>query len=142
MSLSNAGSHLTKLVGSWQARTIATKQGVSFPALLTFTGDGIVLADEPPGAFDTAGHGAWAATGPDSANFTFLALVGGETGVLSATMKVVGAVRYDAGTDTWRGPFRIQVVDANGNETLTDDGTFDATRIAVESLNAAASGAT
>lgn len=140
-SQSGAGGQLAKLVGSWQAVTTTVKQGMVFPSLLTFTGDGIVLANEPPGPFDTPGHGVWVSTGPDSANYTFLALVGGEAGVLTATMKIVGAVRYDAGADTWRGPFKIQIVDTNGSETLADDGTFDATRIAVESLDDTPGGA-
>lgn len=130
-----ANQRLAKLVGSWQVETTVVQQAVTFPALLTFTSDGIVIADEPPSPFETSGHGNWIATGPDTANFTFLALIGSADGPLSATIKVVGSLHYKASTDTWAGPFMIQVVDAKGDEILADRGTFNATRIAVEPLS-------
>jgi hypothetical protein len=134
----NMHGRMAKLVGAWQVETTVVNQGTTFPALLTFTSDGIVLADEPPSPFETTGHGAWAATGPDSADFTFVALIGSEEGPLSATIKVVGSLQYDALADTWNGPFKVRVVDASGAELLADDGTFDATRIKAESLDVAA----
>ena len=84
------------------------KQDAQFPSLMTFTSDGFVLADEPPMPFETTGHGAWVATGPDSADFTFVALIGSESGALSATLKVTGSLKMDAAADTWEGPFKIQ----------------------------------
>ncbi len=52
---------LPELLGSWLVTTTTVTQDVVFPALLTFTGDGILLADEPPALYETTGHGAWAA---------------------------------------------------------------------------------
>jgi hypothetical protein len=129
-----ANPRLTKLTGSWQMETTVVQQATTFPALLTFTSDGIVIADEPPSPFETSGHGNWIATGPDTANFTFLALIGSAEGPLSATIKVIGSLHYDASADTWAGPFTVQVTDAQGGEVLADRGTFQGTRIAVETV--------
>jgi hypothetical protein len=139
-SQADAKGKLDGLVGSWKVSVTVVKQDATFPGLLTFTSDGIVLADEPPSPFETTGHGAWEATGKDSADFTFVALIGSESGTLSATVKVMGSLVYDAGTDTWQGPFTIRITDADGAEVLADDGTFDATRIVVEAPSAAAQG--
>jgi hypothetical protein len=131
----SAPPRLEELIGSWHAETTVLKQGATFPALLTFTGDGIVIADEPPSPFETSGHGNWVVTSPQAASFTFLALIGSKEGPLSATIKVVGTLQYDANTDTWNGPFKVQVVDADGKEVLADTGTFKATRIAIEKID-------
>lgn len=133
-----AQDELPEIVGSWLVTTTAIKQNVTFPALLTFTGDGILLADEPPALYETTGHGAWAATGKDSADFTFLSLVGSESGTLSAVMKVAGSLAYAAATDTWQGSFTYRVTDADGAEVMVDTGTMDAVRIGVEAPKAAA----
>ena len=109
---------LDQLVGSWAVEVTVVKQDAVFPALITFTSDGIVLTDEPPSPFETTGHGAWVATGPDSADYTFVALIGSESGALSAKIKVTGSLKMDAAADTWAGPFKIQVVDADGAEDL------------------------
>ena len=129
-----AGS-LKGLVGAWVVETTVVEQNAIFPALLTFTSDGLVFGDEPPAPFETTAHGNWVTTGPQSAAFTFLALIGSEAGPLAATIKVAGTLQYDAKADTWNGPFQVQVVDADGNELLVDNGTFDATRIAIETLD-------
>lgn len=130
-----AGDELPGIVGSWLVTTTVVKQASTFPSLLTFTGDGIVLADETPSLYETTGHGAWEATGKDSANFTFIALIGSESGALSVQLKVIGSLVYNAAADTWQGPFTIRITDADGAEVLVDEGTFDAVRIAVESLD-------
>ncbi len=108
-----------------------------FPALLTFTGDGIVLADEPPLLYETTGHGAWTAAGKSGADFTFVSLVGSESGALSATMRVAGSLKYDAAADTWQGTFTYLFTDAGGAEVAVDEGTMDAVRIGVEAPKAA-----
>ena len=123
---------LDQVVGSWAVEVTVVQQDAVFPALITFTSDGIVLADKPPSPFETTGHGAWVATGPDSADYTFVALIGSESGALSAKIKVTGSLQLDAAADTWAGPFKIQIVDADGAEVMTDEGTFAGTRIAVE----------
>jgi hypothetical protein len=129
-------NRLHKLAGAWSVVTTVEIAQLSFPTLITFTSDGIVLADEPGDAFETTGHGNWVATGPGEAAFTFLALVGGGPGGnVSATYKVVGKLGFDAHADNWSGPFKIQVLDPDGNELFADRGTFTGTRIAVETLD-------
>jgi hypothetical protein len=117
--------------------TTIDQQDATFPALLTFTSDGIVFGDEPPAPFETTAHGNWVTTGPNAAGFTFLALIGSEEGVtkLSATLKLVGSLDYDAQSDSWRGPYRLWINDVNGQELLVESGTFAGTRIAVEKLD-------
>ncbi len=41
-----------------------------------------------------------------------------------------GEINYDPKTDTWKGPFKIRMVDQAGNEVLNDIGTMSGTRIA------------
>jgi hypothetical protein len=55
--------------------------------------------------------------------------------VVSSELKVVGKLEYDPRTDTWTGPFKIQLFDADGTELLVDRGTFSGRRIAVETLD-------
>jgi hypothetical protein len=127
---------LEKLAGAWSVNVTVEIQQATFPALITFTSDGIVLADEPPSPFETTGHGNWVATGPREAAFTFRVLVGGgPDGQLSVSYKVVGKLEYDPHADHWSGPFKIQVFDPDGNELFVDRGTFTGTRIAVETLD-------
>jgi hypothetical protein len=131
-----SGNSLHRLAGAWSVEVTVEIQQLSFPGLLTFTSDGIVLAEEPPSPFETTGHGNWVATGPREAAFTFLALFGGGPGGnVSATGKVVGKLEYDPRADNWSGPFKIQVFDPDGNEIFADRGTFSGTRIAVETLD-------
>ena len=129
-------NRLQKLVGAWNVEVNLELFQVKFPALLTFTSDGIVLGDEPPSPFETTAHGNWVATSPREAAFTFLALIGGgPDGQLSETLKIVGKLEYDSRADTWSGPFRIQGFDSDGNEIFGYPGTFTGTRIAVETLD-------
>jgi hypothetical protein len=123
-----------KPVGSWEVVVTTVNQGATFPALLTFGDDGTMTADETPSPFETSGHGNWVSTGRREVAYTFVALIGSAEGPLSAKLKVVGTLELDADKGTWSGPFKIDVVDANGNVTLSDHGTFSLTRIAVERL--------
>ena len=55
--------------------------------------------------------------------------------VTSTELKVVGTLEYDARADTWSGPFKIQMFDADGHEIFVDHGTFTGTRIPIETLD-------
>src|SRR5262245_34400782 len=46
-------NRLHKLVGAWSVETTVEIAQITFPALLTFTSDGIVLGDEPGAPFET-----------------------------------------------------------------------------------------
>jgi hypothetical protein len=130
----NADSRLDKLLGSWEAVTTVEIQNATFPSLLTFTSDGSVIADEPPSPFETSGHGNWISTGPGQVAFTFMTLVGSAEGPLSLKYKVVGTLKLGSDKKSWLGPFKIDILDPNGQVIFTDHGTFNLTRIVVESL--------
>ena len=123
----SADHPLAQLVGSWSVAATLVEQNVTLPCLLTFTHDGIVIADEPPLPFETSAHGTWVSTGPGTAAYTFVGPVGGVEGKLTARITVVGKLQLDPDTDSWRGPCRVQMVDASGKETFADRGAFDAT---------------
>ncbi len=85
--------------------------------------------------FETTGHGNWLATGPQEAAYTFVALVGHAEDKPASRIKLVGALTYDAGADTWRGPWKLEMVDGSGQRLLAESGTMSGTRIAVERLS-------
>jgi hypothetical protein len=123
-----------KLCGSWNVEVTTPSQG-TFPALLTFTADGNVISDESPSPFESSGHGNWSSRSDGEIAYTFVALFGGQEAKNTGKLKVVGTLQFNADTDSWDGPFKIDVFNANGQITVTDRGTFNLTRIAVESLD-------
>jgi hypothetical protein len=123
-----------KLHGSWNVVVTTEIQGATFPALLTFTSDGSLIADEPPSPFETSGHGNWVSTGPGQVAYTFVTLVGSAEGPLSAKYKVVGTLNLGSDKESWSGPFKIDILDPNGQVIFADRGTFSLTRIAIEPL--------
>ena len=131
----NENSRQEQLVGAWNVEVVTVGQGTTFPALLTFAADGGLIADEPPSPFETSGHGNWVSTGRREVAYTFIALIGSAEGPLSAKLKVVGTLRFDRASDSWNGPFKIDILDPSGNVILSDQGTFTLTRIAVERLD-------
>jgi hypothetical protein len=130
----NASNRSEKLLGAWNVVVTTEAQGTTFPALLTFSDEGSMIADEPPSPFETSGHGNWASIGRREVAYTFVSLIGSAEGPLSAKYKVVGTLKYDANSDSWHGPFKIDVLDASEQVIFTDRGTFSLTRIAVEAL--------
>jgi hypothetical protein len=128
-------SNADKLLGSWNAQVTVEAQAVTFPALLTFDAGGGLIADEPPAPGETAGHGNWVISDDGEAAFTFVALYSGEGGAYAGKLKVVSKLQYDAGTDSWQGPFKIEAFDAEDQVTFSDTGTFDLTHMEVESLD-------
>ncbi len=123
-----------QLLGSWEAVTTVEIQNATFPSLLTFTSDGSVITDEPPSPFETSGHGNWVSTGPGQVAFTFVSLVGSAEGPLSMKYKVVSRLNLNSDKESLSGPFKIDILDPNGQVIFEDHGTFDLTRIAVEPL--------
>jgi hypothetical protein len=123
-----------KLLGSWNLAFTTPDQGTR-PGLLTFTADGSVIGVEAPMPFETSGHGNWVMSDDGEVAYTFMALVGSQEGKNTGKIKVVGTLRLDAGTASWRGPFKVELFDASGQVNFTDRGTFSLTRIAVEPLD-------
>jgi hypothetical protein len=133
MGNANAENGLERLTGSWNVE-IATAEHGGGPGLMTFTSDGIVMGDEAPLPFETAAHGNWIASGAGQAAYTFVAFIGNAEMKPPSRLKVVGELVYDAAADAWRGPFQIEIVEADGQRSLADHGTMSGTRIAVERL--------
>lgn len=135
-SLSDAYAQSKKvkgLVGSWNVQIETPVQG-TFPALLSFFSDGIMIGDEA-NSDETSAYGNWVSTGGRGVAYTFTSLIGTPQGVANGSLKVVGTLEYDAGQDTWTGPFKIEVYDTSGNVIFSDRGTLTGTRIQIETLN-------
>lgn len=122
-----------KLCGSWYVE-VNIQQGI-VPALLTFTSDGGVIADESPEPFESTGHGSWVSTGREGVAYTFMVLFGSQEGKNTGKAKVVGTLQFDADTGGSQGPFKIESVDTTGNVTPANHGIFNLKRIVVEPMN-------
>jgi hypothetical protein len=122
------------LIGSWTAEIDSPNQG-AFPALVTFTSDGSLIASESPNPFEGTGHGSWLSRGDGEVGYTFVALFGSQEGKNTGKLKVVGTLQLDGGTDSWHGPWKIDVFDESGQVRFTDGGRLKLTRIIVEALD-------
>ncbi len=127
-------------VGAWRM-TFFEADGPPTLALATFSSDGTVVAAEHPvvtppiatGAiFTSAGHGAWQATGPDTAVFTAVGLGSSGEGILFGTATARSSIRLGADGHTFSGEVIWTVADREGNPLATYPGTFQATRIVAE----------
>ena len=132
-----ANHRLDKLAGGWSVEATTGLQQITFPGLITFSADGSVLSSQQPigSSFETPGYGNWITTGHNEAAYTFVALFSNPDGSLAAKAKVVGKVQYNPRADTWSGPWKMQVFDADGKEFFGDSGMINATRIDVEMLD-------
>jgi hypothetical protein len=104
------------MVGSWDV-LVSLPQG-TFAALITMTGDGVILADEVPAPFETTAHGNWISAGKNQASYTFLAIVGSPEQVQTGIIKVSGTFQYDPETDKISGPFKVIQIDPNQPASL------------------------
>jgi hypothetical protein len=121
------------LVGSWHVQIETPAQG-TLPALISFFSDGIIIGDEA-NSDETSAYGNWVSTGGRGVAYTFTSLIGSPQGVATGSLKVVGTLEYDAGQDTWTGPFKIDVFDTGGNVIFADRGTLTGVRIPIETLD-------
>ena len=64
-----------------------------------------------------------------------MALFGSQEGKNTGKLKVVGTLQLDGETDSWHGPWKIDVFDESGQVRFTDGGTLNLTRIMVEALD-------
>jgi hypothetical protein len=131
------------LVGSWRVEvTVDGNPPLALPNLASFTADGVAVVSAPPllpelpgsparDAFST-GHGAWRATGPDTARVTFAFLVVGPGGVLASVNTVRGDLAVDPDGNAYAGAFTLAIDDADGNRIGAGSGSWRATRIAAE----------
>jgi len=119
----------TKWIGSWKLSFTVEKQNITSKGLCTFFEDGNVMADEIPMPQETSGHGSWVSTEANEGYYTFVSLFGNSEAGKWNEGTVSGKVKYDPKTDQWTGPYTIVLVDQDGNETFSDSGTMNATRI-------------
>lgn len=130
-------------VGSWRM-TFFEEDGPPTLALATIGADGTIVAAEhpvvtPPIAtgvvFTSSGHGAWEATGPDTAVFTLVGLGSYGHGILFGTATAHSSITLSADGQTFSGDVIWTIADPEGNELATFPGTFQATRIAAKGPN-------
>lgn len=136
-----------RFVGSWRAM-VTLPQGPSFPSLVTFGADGTVTtSNQPvqpaPGApgqvvFASAGHGAWEATGPDTAVFTFVVILASGQGNLVGFSTTRVTLTLGADGQTFSGEGVPTIADPAGNVLATFRAMVQATRIAAEAPSPAA----
>lgn len=128
------------LVGSWRM-TFFEDEGPPTLALATFGADGtVVTAEHPvvtppiaPGViFTSSGHGAWQATGPDTAIFSFVGLGGDGQGKLFGTATARSSITLGAGGQTFSGEVVWTIADPGGSPLATYPGRFQAMRIVAE----------
>lgn len=128
--------------GSWRV-VISTADGRTFLTLSTFGADGTVLTSglpaqpAPPGTpagvvFVSTAHGAWEATGPDTANVTFVHLRASADGQPLGTITPRLSVTLGADGQTFSGEFVTTLADPAGKTLATFMGTVQATRIVAE----------
>lgn len=127
------------IVGSWITECMANVQQKQFPVLFTFNSDGSLVASTgAPG--QSAGHGTWTRGGNGEIGYTFVVMMQDpkspdQSGTYAGRFVSVGTLQRDAGKDTWSGPFKAPVYDANGQVIVTETGILKLTqRIAVEPL--------
>jgi hypothetical protein len=118
--------------GSWNTEVTIASLRRSYPALVTFTSDGSVIADDASSPVEATGHGSWIKTGPNAGAFTYVFLIGSTEPGQWIKGKVSGALKYNARTDKWSGQFKVALVDQDGQVVHSDSGTMRGTRITVE----------
>jgi hypothetical protein len=128
------------IVGSWITECTANVQQKQFPVLFTFNADGSLVASTgAPG--QSAGHGTWTRGRNGEIGYTFVVLMQDPkspdpSGTYAGRFVSIGTLQRDAGKDTWSGPFKDPVYDANGQVIVIETGILKLTqRIAVEPLN-------
>lgn len=130
------------LGGSWRV-VVSPANGPTQLTLATFSADGTATTStlpaqpSPPGApaglvFFSTGHGTWEATGPDTANVTFVHLRASAEGQPLGTLTVHRDITLGADGRTFDGEFVSTLADPAGNTLATFSGTVQATRIVAE----------
>jgi hypothetical protein len=142
-TLSGAGTDLTDrrgFVGSWMM-TFLEEDGPPTVALATIGADGTVVSSEHPvvtppvaagAVFTSAGHGAWRATGPDTAIVTFVGLGSYGDGALFGTATARSRITLGADGQSFSGEVVWTVAGPDGHVLATYPGAFSATRIVAE----------
>jgi hypothetical protein len=134
-----------QLVGSWMVAVTPPggQPGGSARLLVSFTSDGVALRTAPlqqaaPPAlggdkmFISTTHGEWARTGDRDFGLTFVGFAFDDAGKFLATQRIRVAVRVDEVSDSFSGPFKADLLAADGSILASGGGTVLGTRIRVE----------
>ena len=133
-------------VGSWRL-TVVEANGSSSQGLATVGADGTMVTAEhpvvtPPIAdgpvFASSGHGAWRATGPETAVCSFVGLGCDGRGNFFGTVTIRSEITLGAGGETFSGEFAATIADPAGKTLAVFPGTIQATRIVAEASAVAA----
>jgi hypothetical protein len=118
-----------RLIGAWYLDGISSL-GDQIHALATFNADG-TMSEDQLGAFETSGHGIWEMDKQGKVRFTAVELTWVETPSFAYTGKfvVTQALKRNAATDTWSGPFKLNIYDPDNNSIVEATGTVTLTRI-------------
>ena len=127
-NVSAGGENAPALEGSWEV-TVMPDGGAPIVDVATFTGAGGIINSDPDPNLST-GHGTWVRTGSRDFAVTFVHFLS-DQGVALGTLKVRSVIRLDRHSDTFRGPFRTDVI-IGGNVVQSFCGTVQARRINVE----------
>jgi hypothetical protein len=130
-SATPGGSSAPELEGSWEITVMPTGGG-PIVDLGTFTnGGGVINVDPDPNL--STGIGTWVGKrGGHQFAVTFVHFLS-DAGTPLGTLKVRAEITLDFHTDTFSGPFRIDVV-IGGTVVQSICGTVQGTRISVEPL--------
>ena len=124
------GSSAPQLEGSWEV-TVMPTGGDPIVNFATFTkGGGIINTDPDPNLSE--GIGTWIRRGDNLFAVTFVQFLS-DGGVPLGTLRVRAEITFDFQTDTFSGPFRVDVV-IGGEVVQSICGTVQARRINVEPL--------
>ncbi len=112
-----------RIAGTWNVEV--TPDGEStFPAIVTFTSDGSVVATEADSP--TTGQGAWKRVDDDRYAFGFTSFVVSPTGEPAGHVVVRSVVTFDGNASSGR--FSFTIYDAAGAVVQRGGGTATATR--------------
>jgi hypothetical protein len=127
-------------IGSWRL-IVSPDQGTPAPTLTTVGADGTLVSSSLPveaalGSpdaviFVSSTHGAWEATGPETACCTFVGLAADRQGRQFGSATINANVKLGPDGQTFTGSYHATVADPEGNTMATEDGMVQASRIAV-----------
>jgi hypothetical protein len=126
--VSAAGSADNPVVGAWMTHAGSTTGGNVQANLLAFMGSGIVMhaASNFP---QSAGIGAWYDVGDGTVVYSLIFRRMDKSGAYIGSTRLNARVTVAPDGNTYTSPYTTELTDADGNVTVTGQGTSMATRI-------------
>jgi hypothetical protein len=82
--------------------------------------------------FASSGHGAWRATCPETAVFTFVGLACDGSGTFFGSVTIRAEIALDSGGETFEGEFTATIADPAGSTLAVIPGSLRGMRITAE----------